>query len=198
MRLTASALALAAAFAASGAAAQDANQWSGFYAGLATTIISPEFDESDAAIPLQEGTNFGAFGGYNYAMTDTFVVGAEISVGGPTAFQTRLGLDDFELESVVNARLRGGYARGGALIYGTFGYQIANYGEVAGVTTSSGTVEGLVYGIGIEMLLADNVSFRLDYTSTHMDIDDGAIVGGTTGNAQIDANAVGLGVALHF
>lgn len=197
MRLTASALAFAAAFAATGATAQDASQWSGFYAGVVTTIIAPEVDESPAMIPLQEGTNFGAFGGYNYAMGDNFVVGAEVTVSGPTTFQTYLGLDDFELESVVNARLRAGYATGGALLYGTFGYQVANYGEVAGVTTAAGTATGLVYGIGIEMLLADNVSFRLDYTSTHMDPDTGAFVGGAAGE-ELDANSIGLGVALHF
>ena len=44
MRLTA--LTLAAALAASGASAQDAGQWTGFYAGFATNIISPEFDNS--------------------------------------------------------------------------------------------------------------------------------------------------------
>ncbi len=197
MRLTASVFALAAAFAAQGASAQDASQWTGFYAGFATTIISPEFDNSPAPIPLQEGTNFGVYGGYNYAVSDNFVVGAEIGLGGPTAFQTVLGANDFELENVVNARVRGGYAMGSALLYGTFGYQTVNYDSVAGVTTGSGSADGLVYGIGIEMLLSDNVSFRLDYTSTHMDLETGSIVGGA-GDEQIDANAVGLGVALHF
>jgi outer membrane immunogenic protein len=197
MRLSAAALALSAAFVATGASAQDAAQWTGFYAGFQTTIIAPEFDNSPATIPLQEGTNFGAYGGYNYAMSDSFVLGAEVSIGGPTAFQTSLGVNDFELENVVNARVRGGYAYGSALLYGSVGYQSVNYEQVAGVTTASGSADGVVYGIGIEMLLSDNVSFRLDYTSTHMDLDAGSIVGGA-GNEQIDANAVGLGVALHF
>lgn len=197
MRLTAAALVLSAAFAASGAHAQDASQWTGFYAGFQTTIISPEFDNSTAPIPLQEGTNFGAYGGYNYAVGDNFVIGAEVGLGGPTSFQTNLGVNDFEMENVINARLRGGYAVGSALLYGSFGYQSMNYEQVTGVTTAAGSVDGLVYGIGIEMLLADNVSFRLDYTSTHMDLDDGALVGGSL-DQQIDANAVGLGVALHF
>ena len=194
MRLTA--LTLAAALSATGAFAQDASQWTGFYAGFATNIISPEFDNSTATTPLQEGTGFGAYGGYNYALGESFVVGAEVGISGPTSFQTSLGNPDFEFDRVMNARVRGGYALGNALVYGSLGYQTAEYGAAAGVSTA-GTADGLVYGIGLEMLLVDNVSVRLDYTSTHMTPDAGTIVGGSSGE-QIDANAVGLGVALHF
>lgn len=196
MRHIASAIALAAAVSATGAAAQDANQWTGFYAGFATNIISPEFDNSTAMTPLQEGTGFGAFGGYNFAFGDNFVVGAEVGFSGPATFQTTLATNDFEFERVLNARVRGGYAIGNALVYGSLGYQTAEYGASAGVSTE-GTADGLVYGIGLEMLLNDQVSVRLDYTSTHMTPDAGTIIGGSNGE-QIDANAVGLGVALHF
>lgn len=196
MRLTLSALALATAVSATGASAQDASQWTGFYAGFATNIISPEFDNSNIAIPLQEGTALGAYGGYNYAIGDNFVVGAEVGFSGPVSFQTTNAGNDFEFENVLNARVRGGYALGNALVYGSLGYQIANYSTSAGVATE-GTADGLVYGIGLEMLLTDQVSVRLDYTSTHMNPDGGTIVG-ATGGEQIDANAVGLGVALRF
>ncbi|MBY4892975.1 porin family protein [Rhodobacteraceae bacterium N5(2021)] len=196
MRLTISALALATAFAATGASAQDASQWTGFYAGFATNIISPEFDNSTAMIPLQEGTGFGAYGGYNYAIGDNFVVGAEVGISGPVSFQTALGNPDFEFDNVVNARVRGGYAIGNALVYGSVGYQMVNYSAAAGISTD-GSADGLVYGIGVEMLLTDSVSVRLDYTSTHMNPEAGTLPG-VPGDAQIDANAVGLGVALRF
>lgn len=196
MRFTLSAIALATAFSASGAAAQDASQWTGFYAGFATNIISPEFDNSTATTPLQEGTGFGAYGGYNYAFGDNFVVGAELGFSGPATFQTTLGANDFEFDNVMNARVRGGYAIGSALVYGSLGYQVVNYSASAGVSTA-GSADGLVYGIGMEMLLNEQVSVRVDYTSTHMSPDAGTITGGSAGE-QIDANAVGLGVALHF
>jgi outer membrane immunogenic protein len=190
------ALTLTALLAAGGASAQDANQWTGFYAGFAANIISPEFDNSTATTPLQEGTGFGAYGGYNRGIGESFVVGAEVGFSGPASFQTSLGSPDFEFERVLNARLRGGYALGNALVYGSLGYQTVEYGAAAGVS-SDGTADGLVYGIGLEMLLQENVSVRLDYTSTHMAPESGTIVGGSSGE-QIDANAVGLGVALHF
>lgn len=196
MRLTLTAIALAAAFAAPSASAQDAGQWTGFYAGFATNIISPEFDNSTATTPLQEGTGFGAYGGYNFALGDNFVVGAELGFSGPVAFQTSLGNPDFEFDNVLNARVRGGYAIGNALVYGSLGYQVANYSASAGVA-AAGSADGLVYGIGLEMLLTDSVSVRLDYTSTHMNPDAGTITGGSAGE-QIDANAIGLGVALRF
>ncbi len=195
MRLTA--LTLAAALAATGASAQDASQWTGFYAGFATNIISPEFDNSSTAGPLQEGTSFGAYGGYNYALGDNFVVGAEVGFGGPVSFQTNLGNPDFEFNNQLNARVRGGYAIGNALVYGSLGYQRVEYGAAAGSATADGSASGLVYGIGMEMLLTETVSVRLDYTSTHMNPEDATtLVSGP--NSQIDANAVGLGVALHF
>lgn len=196
MRLTLSAIALATAFTATAAAAQDASQWTGFYAGFATNIISPELDNSTAFLPLQEGTGFGLYGGYNYAVGENFVVGAEVGLGGPTAFQTALGNPDFEFDNVVNARVRGGYALGNAMVYGTLGYQVVNYGATTGYSTA-GSASGLVYGIGIEMLLTETVSVRLDYTSTHMNPDDSSTLA-SGANSQIDANAVGLGVALHF
>lgn len=196
MRLKASAIALTAALVASTASAQDAGQWTGFYAGFATNIISPEFDNSPIATPLQEGTGFGFYGGYNYAVGSNFVVGAEIGVSGPVAFQTVLGSPDFEFENMVNARIRGGYAIGSAMVYGSLGYQMVNYDAAAGISTA-GSADGLVYGIGMEMLLTDSVSVRLDYTSTHMNPEAGTLIG-AGGSDQIDANAVGLGVALRF
>jgi outer membrane immunogenic protein len=194
MRLTA--LTIVAALAATGASAQNSDNWTGFYAGFATNIISPEFDNSTASTPLQEGTGFGAYGGYNLGFGDNFVVGAEVGFSGPASFQTSLGSPDFDFERVLNARVRGGYALGNALVYGSLGYQTVEYGAAAGVSTE-GSANGLVYGIGLEMLLQENVSVRLDYTSTHMAPDAGTIIGGSSGE-QIDANAVGLGVALHF
>jgi outer membrane immunogenic protein len=196
MRRTLAAIALTAAVSATGAMAQDASQWTGFYAGFATNIISPEFDNSTATTPLQEGTSFGAYGGYNYAVGDNFVVGAEVGFSGPVAFQTTLATPDFEFDNVLNARVRGGYALGNALVYGSLGYQMVNYSAATGVS-SEGSADGLVYGIGLEMLLNEQVSVRMDYTSTHMNPDAGTITGGSSGE-QIDANAVGLGVALHF
>ena len=196
MRLMISAIALATAFTATGASAQDASQWTGFYAGFATNIISPEFDNSTLTTPLQEGTGFGAYGGYNYAISDNIVVGAEVGIGGPATFQTSLGNPDFEFDNVVNARVRGGYAVGNALVYGTVGYQQVNYSATAGISTD-GSANGLVYGLGVEMMLNESVSVRLDYTSTHMNPDAGTLIGASSGT-QIDANAVGLGVALRF
>lgn len=196
MRLTVFATALGATVAASGAIAQDASQWTGFYAGFATNIISPEFDNSPISTPLQEGTGFGAYGGYNYAFGSNFVVGAEVGISGPVAFQTVLGSPDFEIDTMINARVRGGYAIGNALVYGSLGYQSVNYGASAGISTS-GSADGVVYGIGLEVLLTDDVSVRLDYTSTHMNPESGTLIGAGGGD-QIDANAVGLGVALHF
>ncbi len=196
MRLTISALALTAVFSVSAASAQDAARWTGFYAGFATNIIAPEFDNSPIATPLQEGTGFGFYGGYNYAMGSNFVVGAEVGVSGPVAFQTVLGNPDFEFDNMLNARIRGGYAIGSAMVYGSLGYQVVNYGAAAGISTS-GSADGLVYGIGMEMLLTDTVSVRIDYTSTHMNPEAGTLIG-AGGNDQIDANAIGLGVALHF
>ncbi len=196
MRFAATSLALTAALMASTASAQDAGQWTGFYAGFATNIISPEFDNSTIMTPLQEGTGFGLYGGYNYALGSNFVVGAEVGVSGPVSFQTSLATPDFEYDNMINARVRGGYAIGNALVYGSLGYQIANYSAAAGISTE-GSADGLVYGIGMEMLLTDTVSVRLDYTSTHMNPESGTIIGlGSDG--QIDANAIGLGVALHF
>ena len=178
------------------ATAQDADGWTGFYAGFAADITAPEFDNSNLMTPLQENAAFGFYGGYNYALGDNFVVGAEVGVGGPVPFQTTLAGADFEYENSANARLRGGYAIGNALIYGTFGYQVVNYGAAAGISTA-GMADGLVYGVGIEVLLIDNVSFRLDYTSAHMNVEEGTIIG-APGDVQLDENAIALGVALHF
>ena len=195
MRLVATTSALAIFASATASLAQDAGQWQGFYAGFSTNITAPEFDNSNLMVPLQEGAGFGAYGGYNFALGDSFVVGAEVGIGGPTTFQVDLS-QDFEYDNVLNARIRGGYAIGNALIYGTLGYQSVDFSATPGISTN-GSADGIVYGLGIEVLLVDNVSVRMDYTSTHMNPDSGSIIGAPS-DLQIDANAIGLGVALHF
>lgn len=131
------------------------SDWKGFRAGLTYNSeidgITRVFSEGFPFIngPNQGLNDFGGFVGYDHQFQN-FVVGLEFQAapgenpvqGNPTRIQS-------DLQSL---RARMGYAAGKTLIYGSFGLAQSQFDDGG----SPVSMEGNVYGIGIEYLITDN------------------------------------------
>jgi outer membrane immunogenic protein len=142
-------LASAALMAASPVVAQD---WNGFYAGLAAGRVNGDWAHfsSGGGSPFNDGayssdTIAGAFLGYNY-QSGAMVYGGELALSGAGD----LCFEEYPTEctdNFVDLKGRVGYASGSALFYGVLGLSRAKY-DYSDVETF--TLSGYSYGIGVD------------------------------------------------
>ncbi|QBX99592.1 porin family protein [Rhodophyticola sp. CCM32] len=171
------------------ASAQDALQWQGFYGGLEIQSINP--DMSSLNLPFGSDENVVLFGGYNHALGGDWVVGGELSYGSDATATAIPGLD-LTLEDTITLRGRVGYTIGNVLLYGSLGYVDTDV-SLAGLSGDL-SADGPVFGLGFEAMIANNISARIEYSRSSMDLSGGGVPPGF----DIDTNAVSLGVAYHF
>ena len=181
----------AASLSATSAHAQDAAQWQGFYAGAGLNVISLELDGLALPIDLGTETGFGIFAGYNHAIGSNFVVGAELGYNFETSFASLI-IPSMTVDNSSTLRGRAGYATGNVLGYVSLGYVTAD----ATILGLPGAVnaDGVIYGLGLEAMMTDTVSARIEFTQSDLDVSGTGVPPGLT----IDAAIVSLGVAFHF
>ncbi len=182
----------AASLSATSAQAQDAAQWQGFYAGAGLNVISLELSGL-GPIPVGLGTETGftIFAGYNYAIGSNFVVGGELGYNFEATF-TSLVFPAITMDNAITLRGRAGYATGNVLGYVSLGYVTAN-ATVLGIPGAV-SADGVIYGLGLEAMVADNVSARIEFTQSDLDVSGAGLPPGLT----IDAANVSFGLAFHF
>lgn len=172
------------------AAAQDAQQWQGAYAGIDLNWTETDYsfntnfdNETNAAL--------GIHGGYNYAVADNFVVGGELSYDVTPAVAGGI-FQPFAIDNKVELRLRGGYAFNQYLVYAGVGAAVAEFAVISGPQTDD--IDGVSYAIGVERKITAGMSARAEYSRSDFDI-SGDIVGSDQ-DAAVDE--LSLGLAIHF
>ncbi len=110
---------------------------------------------------------------------------------------------DAEVNWIVAALARLGYAQNRWLVYGTLGWAVAGVDYNSAivippltVTLPSGendTADGFAFGGGVEYAFTDSVSFAVEYTRMNLESEgSGLFLGGvlTSGDREIDLNTV--------
>jgi outer membrane immunogenic protein len=104
----------------------------------------------------------GAHVGYNFQAAH-IVGGVEADVMFGQIKTGSLGFASFSQNNLASTRVKGGYAFGDILGYGTvgWGFSSAHYEDPSGATTK--TIRGAVFGAGAEYALTRTVSVRAEY-----------------------------------
>ena len=192
-------LIVAALFAATGARAADLTG-----AGAGSTVA----DFSGLGIGLDAGA---AIGSANGSTTSGGVGGAHVGynlqngqiVGGVEAdamlgsIQGGLAGGTFSQDSLFSARVKGGYAFGSFLAYGTIGGAWSNTDYMQLGNTSSRTLPGVAYGLGGEFAVTRNVSVRAELMRYNFDGATYAAPGGSQ-SATTSTNLLRVGATVHF
>lgn len=144
----------------------DANDWSGFYAGLSHGMgvgSSNEMYDIGGPYVLNTDASFPAgFVGYRHDM-GRMVVGGELS----TTFDVNMyqqAWPNWTFNSLTDLRATLGYDMGRALVYASAGYTTSSF-DAEG---SEYTYDGWNAGIGIDYLLSDRVFLGAEYV--HRDV----------------------------
>ncbi len=128
----------------------------------------------------------GAYGGYNFQLTPNWVVGLE---GDVTATGKKGSSGATTVSNPWNATVRGrlGYSMDRYLLYGTGGVAFGGV-KVTGGPTESTTQTGWTAGVGIEALLTERVTGRIE--ARHTDLGTSAL--------SYDSNDIMVGLGLNF
>ena len=140
--------------------------------------LDTDDDGDDDFVFDDEGLHYGAHVGYNVQRgnivfgPELAVFGSKVEIGGESNFGDGFGEDAVSAEIDRGARLalRGGFAAGRTLVYGTLG---AAYADIS--ASSSGPFFGdgvngdfsdwgYAAGVGVETLVTDNLSVGVQYT----------------------------------
>lgn len=171
------------------------NNWSGFYLGA---LIGYGFGESDTDFDESvdvEGVQGGLYAGGNLQY-DRFVVGIEGDVLGS-------GLNDDDAGVSIDQRIEGSLrARAGIaldkfMLYGTAGGAATDLKVEAGGDSDKDVLLGWTAGAGVEALLTDKITARVEYRYTDYEdqtftLDDGDV------DADLNTNSVRAGVGFKF
>nr|WP_310525372.1 outer membrane beta-barrel protein [Polymorphobacter sp.] len=145
-----------------------------------------------------DGFAYGGQVGYDFRLSPSTVLGAEVSLTGRSG---DAAFDDFDLSTgrTINATARLGYVIDPqGLIYVRGGYSNARFTIDDGVDRISENRDGYTLGAGYERMLATNVSARLEYNYSNFGSDDLSAVVGPNAELDYSRHAVTAGVNFRF
>ncbi len=164
-RFVCSLLPLALLLAASGAEADDFNRTNTGPNGadFSGVELGPDLGAAlgSASSANISGPAGGAHIGYNF-QSSQLVGGVEADAMFSAIRSGSLGTASFSQDFLSSARVKGGYAFGNLLAYGTVGWawSTTNYHDLG--VSSNATVKGVAFGLGAEYAITRNVSLRAE------------------------------------
>lgn len=178
--------------------------WTGIYFGGLIGWQWSNFDNSTAGVGSFDtnanGVNGGVVAGYNYQFNPNFVLGIE----GDFTFsdidkQTLAGVTPFNTSSDWNSniRARAGWVFDRYMFYGAGGLAIADISATAAGVEDSTTKAGWTVGAGVEGLVTQNVTARLEYLYQDFGSETFTLAG-TPYKTELNNNIVRFGMSYKF
>jgi outer membrane immunogenic protein len=168
--------------------------WSGIYLGV---LLGYNFGDADVAGGPSvdvDGIDGGIYAGYNYQFDnwvvglegDAVISGADGSGGGVNVEQTWSG----------SVRARAGYSLESFLLYGTGGLAVADIEASSAGASDSNTHLGWTIGAGVESMITDSVTARIEYRYT--EYEDKTFSLGAPTSADLSTSTIRAGVGVKF
>ncbi len=167
--------------------------WSGVYVGGALNWDWGTFDEGDFDADGWGGT---LFGGYNM-QNGSIVYGVEGDLA--TSNQSQTVTPGIKMEQGFNGSLRGrlGYALDPVLVYGTAGLAGSRLEAKQAGDKDTQMGWGWTVGAGVEAMVTENISARVEYRYTDYGDQDFKL-NGSKYKRSFEENTVKVGLGVHF
>lgn len=189
------------------AAAPQAKNWTGFYAGVNGGVAFDGFTKGGKRLFKEDtGGLIGGTAGYNYQVNQ-FVVGVEGDLDYSSLNGKRAPFPGARTKATVNSlgtvRARVGFAADKALVYATGGYAGGNVKSSINDTANgiAGSDEdwrnGYVVGGGIEYAFTNNISAKAEYNYSSLE-EKSSFSGVDAVRSGVNISTVKTGLNYHF
>ncbi len=171
------------------------NNWTGFYLGALGGFGWGTADTDAVGDVSADGFDVGGYAGANWQWGN-FVVGAE----GDALFPWRDGSSGgLSVDQGLNGslRARAGIALDRFLLYGTAGAALSDFEVSGGGFKDDQTLWGWTAGAGVEGMLTDNITARVEYRYTDYQ-DETFSLGGVPVDSDFKTHTIRGGVGLKF
>ncbi|QCJ00308.1 outer membrane protein [Agrobacterium larrymoorei] len=173
--------------------------WSGAYLGGTVNYDWGRFSGSNNGRDA-DGFGGGLYGGYNW-QSGQIVYGAEadIAYGDEKGSAGTFAGESLQGKQKLNGSLRArvGYDMNPFLIYGTGGLAVGNHEISNPGSKDDATALGYTVGAGVEALVTDNITARLEYRYTDYQNKDFTLDTGTVSRG-FDDHSVKAGIGVKF
>lgn len=180
--------------------------WDGFYLGAQGALVATKTHEINPGVGAEQllgdiGGHAGVFAGYRYTINDWFVLGvdAEINNVATEYLFNAKNYGAIKWDTAVRATL--GYpVAPNVLAYGTVGYSWARFdmSPFSGTADSTFTAGGIQLGLGVDMLVTDNIMARLHATWTYYGVNNWTRGGAAYGSSEPSDVVVRAGLGWKF
>lgn len=170
------------------------SDWTGFYAGIHGGLAPKA---SDFNIFKDSSLLGGVQAGYTMQLGPA-VIGAELEGTYARGIVHSVGTGELEQHWSGAAKVRGGLALGGTLVYGTAGYSFARLDAGNNVISDDQWVGGVLWGAGLEQSFGNGLSWRVEYTQTRFNDVDSTLVGNVHRSDDLTSHAVKAGLNFRF
>jgi outer membrane immunogenic protein len=167
--------------------------WSGAYVGGTGDYNMGRFRGGDFNARAFGG---GLYGGYNM-QSDKIVYGAEADIGY-SGYDGEAG-NGLKGRQGINGSLRGrlGYDMSPVLLYGTAGVAAANTKMSGAGGSDSKAALGYTVGAGVEAMVTNNITTRVEYRYTDYQ-GKNYNIGGTNAHRSFDDQSIKVGLGMKF
>ncbi|MHA6689720.1 outer membrane protein [Devosia sp. A449] len=180
--------------------------WDGFYVGAQGSLVAMKSHEINTGLPGELligdiGGNAGIFAGYRQQLNDWFVLGIDAEVNNVATEFEHLSKNYGALKWETAVRATLGYpVANNVLAYATVGYTWGrfDFSPHFGTPDSTYTAGGWQLGLGVDMMVTENLMARLNATWTHYGVNDVTSGGVKAGTSEPSGSVVRAGLAWKF
>lgn len=175
--------------------AAPANNWTGFYLGVLGGYGWGTADTNAVGDIDTDGFDFGGYAGANWQWGN-FVIGGEGDILGTGRDGSSGGI---KAEQGLNGslRARAGIALDRFLLYGTGGAAVTDLEMKGGGASDDATLWGWTAGAGVEGMLTNNITARVEYRYTDYE-DKTFTLGGGPVNSDLSTHTIHGGLGVKF
>lgn len=180
--------------------------WDGFYVGAQGALVATKTHEINPGVGAEQllgdiGGHAGIFAGYRYTVSDWLVLGidAELNNVATEYLFNAANYGALKWDTAVRATL--GYpVAPNVLAFGSVGYSWGRFdmSPFSGTPDSTFTAGGWQLGVGVDMLVTQNVMARLHATWTHYGVNTWTRGGAAYGTSEPSDVVVRAGLGWKF
>lgn len=148
-------------------AQSNTSNWAGYYIGGSLSNFTGHNTDSSERYDIKESYKPTIFAGYNHDLSNNIILGGEISAKLGKNNPHEFGYEGYKYTTLIDFKVKAGYAYGNFLPYITAGYAYGRFCEDCfdNEDRTKYSVNGYLTGVGVDYQINKNWNAGLEFLS---------------------------------